>query len=51
MVNESLTNMKTVASFGKEKALIKLYDKKLEGPRKVSIRKGQASGFFLDFHN
>ena len=44
MVTESLTNMKTVVSFSREQELIKIYEKELEEPKKLTIKKSNTIG-------
>ena len=44
-ITEALTNMKTVVSFSREQELVKLYDQRLEEPKRVTIKKSNATGF------
>ena len=43
-VAEAVNNMRTVASFGKEDKLLENYSRKLDAPKKASIRNGHLSG-------
>ena len=47
LITESLCNMKTVASFCREDALVDMYEEKMDQPKKVMIRKGNTSGLLI----
>ena len=46
-VSESLTNMRTVASLGKEDEVLRLYSDALRKPAKAATKKGFVSGLFF----
>ncbi len=46
---ESVTNIRAVASLGREKKIIEIFDKTLEEPRKRAFRKGNISGALFGF--
>jgi len=48
-IAEAVTNMRTVASFGREENLMKLYDEKLKIPLQGAIKKGNYSGLAFGF--
>lgn len=48
---ETVTNIRTVASFGHENTLSKFYSKKLEKPESLLIPKGLKGGFSFGFSN
>jgi ATP-binding cassette subfamily B (MDR/TAP) protein 1 len=46
---ESVTNIRTVASFGREEKILEIFDKTLENPRQKAFKKGNISGLLLGF--
>ena len=47
--SEAVNNMRTVASFAKEDKLLRNYEKKLERPLQLAVRKGNISGLSFGF--
>lgn len=43
-ITEAVTNMRTVASFGREDNLLKSYNAKLDPPLRAAVKKGNGSG-------
>lgn len=48
-VMEALTNMRTVASLGKEGEMLSLYSKALQKPKREALKRGLISGFLFGF--
>lgn len=44
---ESVTNIRTVASFGREEKIIDIFSRTLENPKKQAFKKGNISGFLF----
>lgn len=45
LIMEAMVNIRTVSSFGSEESFVKRYDKKMEEPYALAIKKGNTSGF------
>ena len=46
-ISETVNNMRTVASFGNEDTVLKNYEKTLDEPMRLAVRRGTYSGLAL----
>jgi ATP-binding cassette subfamily B (MDR/TAP) protein 1 len=51
IITEAVCNMRTVASFGNQKHLMKIFESRLEGPTQAAKRKGHISGAIFGASN
>ncbi|RZC70001.1 hypothetical protein C5167_033114 [Papaver somniferum] len=51
VANDPVGDIRTVASFGAEEKVMKLYESKCEGPEKAGVRKGIVSGIGFGITN
>ncbi|KAI3948362.1 hypothetical protein MKW98_013860 [Papaver atlanticum] len=51
VANDAVGSIRTVASFGAEEKVMKLYESKCEGPEKAGVRKGIVSGIGFGITN
>lgn len=49
LAGDSILNYRTVASFGHDYIIVNEYDKLIEGPMKLSIKKAECIGFWFGF--
>jgi len=49
LAGDSILNYRTVASFGHDDIIVNEYDKLIEGPMKLSIKKAECIGFWFGF--